>query len=71
MWEHYKSTFIGMQITMAMVTFGVWSRTHLAFVSATFFLTMQLASLLGSAWAARLKRKIRAGGPMRLPWIRA
>ncbi|HEX7481172.1 MAG TPA: hypothetical protein VF331_25445 [Polyangiales bacterium] len=40
------------------IEYAVFVNTHRWSAVAVFFLTMQLASLLGAGWAARLKRKI-------------
>jgi predicted Na+-dependent transporter len=63
MLEHYKKRFWGMQTLIAAVTLGVFFVTgHLVLPAAMFFFTMQLASVLGAAWASRLKRKYQARG---------
>jgi len=60
MWEHYKETFPRVQLMIAFITATVFFGLHrMWFVTATFFLVMQLGSLVGAAWASRLKRKLR------------
>jgi uncharacterized membrane protein YfcA len=60
MWEHYKRTFRTMQAAIATATvFIYFFLVHrLIFVTVTFFAVMQVGSLLGALWAARLKRKL-------------
>lgn len=59
MWEHYKQTFVRVQLMIALITglvfFGL---QHMWGVTATFFAVMQVGSLVGAAWASRLKRKL-------------
>ena len=60
MWEHYKETFPRVQLMIAMVTAVVFFGLHRMWsVTATFFVVMQLGSLVGAAWGSRLKRKLR------------
>ena len=56
MWEHYKKTFLGMQIVMWLVAGLVLVWTHLWIVSSVFLITMQIGAVLGAMWAVRLKR---------------
>jgi hypothetical protein len=59
MWEHYKKTFGRMQTVIALVTGEVFVGLHqMWFVTATFFLTMQVGAVVGAMWATRLKRKL-------------
>ena len=61
MLDHYKRTFWSMQAVIAPVTAAVYFGMHrLWFVTATFFVTMQVGSALGAVWASRLKRKFQA-----------
>jgi hypothetical protein len=60
MWDQYKKTFIGMQVVILLVTAGMF----LAFsrdvtLLATFFVTLQLASLLGAYWGGSLRKRMR------------
>jgi hypothetical protein len=57
MWEQYKKTFIGIQIVIAMVTVGVQWRFDAPAMTALFFCVMQIGSVVGAWWAARLKAK--------------
>jgi uncharacterized membrane protein YfcA len=59
MWEHYKSTFLGMQLMILTVTAAVYLFFgHVATMAAIFFLTMQVGSVLGAWWANRLRRRL-------------
>jgi hypothetical protein len=57
MWlEHYRKTFVRMQITILLVTASVyvffgqfWQR------AAIFFLFMEVSSVIGAVWATRFK----------------
>jgi hypothetical protein len=56
MWEHYKKTFKGIQLVIALVAVGVyfffgrhWQQ------AAVFFLVMQFSAVMGAVWAARLR----------------
>jgi len=60
MWDQYKKTFAGMQLVILLVTAGmfiVFSRD--VTLVATFFVTLQLASLLGAYWGDRLRKRAR------------
>ena len=60
MWDQYKKTARGIQLVIGIVTCGVllWSRTWS--VAALFFVTMQVAAVIGARWAVRLKAKVEA-----------
>jgi uncharacterized membrane protein len=61
MWEHYKKTFVSIQGAIAIATITIYFAVHrMVFVTAVFFLMMQVGSVLGAAWAKRLRRKIEA-----------
>jgi hypothetical protein len=61
MWEQqYRKTFVGMQATIVLITaaayflmFRSWS------AAATFFVSMQVASIAGAFVAARIKQRAR------------
>ena len=59
MWEQYKETFGRVQLMIALITglvfFGL---NRMWTVTATFFVVMQIGSLVGALWASRLKRKL-------------
>ena len=60
MWEHYKETFPRVQLMIALITALVFfGLNRMWLVTATFFVVMQLGSVVGAAWASRLKRKLR------------
>jgi hypothetical protein len=59
MWNHYKKSFLFIQLLILMVTAAVFqSAQHRLAVAAFFFLFMQLSSVIGSMWATRLRRKL-------------
>jgi len=58
MWDHYKKTFVGMQIIIALVALTILRLSHLWTVTVTFFAIMQIGSALGAVWGSRLQRKI-------------
>jgi hypothetical protein len=59
MWEHYKKTFGSMQSAIAVASIAIYyGLGHRLAVTAVFFLVMQGGSVLGAAWAQRLRRKI-------------
>jgi hypothetical protein len=63
MWEHYRKRFWGMQLVITSFAVGFFLTSHRGLVpAALFFAVMQLGSLLGAAWASRLKRKYEARG---------
>jgi hypothetical protein len=59
MWDQYKRTFVRMQFAILLVTAGMF-RFFSRDVSlvVTFFVTLQLASLLGAYWGDRLRRRM-------------
>jgi heme/copper-type cytochrome/quinol oxidase subunit 4 len=59
MWNHYKKSFLFIQLLVLLVTFFVYQGAeHRLAVAAFFFLIMQLSSVIGSMWAMRLRRKL-------------
>jgi hypothetical protein len=60
MWDQYKKTFLRMQFAILLVTAGMFRvlSRDVALV-ATFFVTLQLASLLGAYWGDRLRKRVR------------
>jgi hypothetical protein len=59
MWNHYKKSFLFIQLLIVIVSLAVYqSANHLVSVTAFFFFTMQLCSVIGSMWAMRLRRKL-------------
>ncbi len=67
MWEHYKRTFVRMQILIALVTAAVYLFFgHIWSQAATFFVVMQVCAVLGARWAFRLTVMMRQSAT-RLP----
>jgi hypothetical protein len=59
MLEQYKRTFIPIQVTIWLVTVGVYlTMHHLVLLAGIFFVAMQLGAVFGAGWAYRLKRKV-------------
>ncbi len=59
MWNHYKKSFLFIQLLILVVTIAVYQAAeHRLAVAAFFFVTMQLSSVIGSMWAMRLRRKL-------------
>jgi hypothetical protein len=67
MWEQYRKTFRGMQISIGLVTVAVLILTHGLFIAFGFFVVMQIGSVLGVLWAMRLRRMFGGMGGARLP----
>ena len=61
MLERYKRTFLVTQGVIAAVSTAVLVQSQRWQTAAVFFAVMQIGSLTGSLWAARLKRKIERG----------
>ena len=53
MWERYRKTFVGMQVLIGGVTLGALLVFGLM-PAVLFFVVMQLSSVIGAVWAARL-----------------
>lgn len=65
MWEHYKKTFVRMQIfilLLAGVSYYYFKFSALAVVAA--IVAMEIFSLLGAWNGARLKKQIEAQDPL-------
>lgn len=57
--EQYKKTFRAMQAAIAVATVAIFLMTHhMWFVTATFFVVMQVGAALGAAWGTRLRNKV-------------
>jgi hypothetical protein len=68
MWERYQRTFWPTQILiLAIVAFIYVSSGRLLLPAACFFVMMQGFSLIGAAWATRLKRLMEQKNGTRLP----
>ena len=60
MWQQYRKTFVGMQVTIFLVTVGMYLVLHHEwFLAAKFFVVMQVASVIGVFWGQRLRARIR------------
>jgi hypothetical protein len=60
MWDQYKKSFVGMQLVILMVTTGMYLfLSREVTLVATFFATLQVASLLGAYWGDRLRKRVR------------
>ncbi|CAN5437303.1 hypothetical protein BH10PLA1_BH10PLA1_04090 [soil metagenome] len=61
MWDHYKSTFATMQTTICIISVAIYfTLGHRLNVSLVFFAVMHVGSLIGAAWASRLRSKSEA-----------
>jgi hypothetical protein len=68
MWERYKRTFVATQFTILLiVAFMFFSSGRLVVPALFMFVMMQGFSLIGVAWATRLKRMIERQNESRLP----
>jgi hypothetical protein len=68
MWEQYRRTFWRTQITILLiVAFVYFSTGGLMAPTAFMFVMMQGFSLIGVAWATRLKRMLERNNESRLP----
>ena len=59
MWEQqYRKTFVGMQATIVLITAGAYFGLYRSWqMAAVFFVTMQVASITGAFWAARIRKR--------------
>jgi hypothetical protein len=58
MWEHYKKSFWGMQLVIALMTLAAcrFAYHHVA-PTIEFFAILQVASVFGGYWAFRIKQR--------------
>jgi hypothetical protein len=63
MLDQYKKTFAPTQAVIAMIAVAVLRLSHSWGLAGLFFLTMQLAAVIGAAWALRLRGKLLQGHP--------
>ena len=56
--ECYRKTFVGIQVTIGVVTLAALLQTHRLIAALAFFATMQIGAVLGATWAARLKIRV-------------
>ena len=58
MWEHYKKSFWGMQLVIALITLAAYRFGYRSAGQAVeFFAVLQVASLFGGYWAFRIKQR--------------
>jgi len=63
MWQHYKKTFVGMQVVIWTITAAVYLFFgHQWRMAMTFFLVMQFSAVSGAVWAARISAFARRDG---------
>jgi hypothetical protein len=66
MWDHYQKTFLRMQFVMWLAAWASVIATHHLIVGLEFLAVMQVGSLLGAAWAARIRKPAQfPAGPRR------
>lgn len=59
MWEHYRKTFVPIQIVIIGICIVLHFKLGVAVPAlAIFIVVMEVFSLLGSLWALRLRRKV-------------
>jgi hypothetical protein len=58
MWDHYKKSFWGMQLVIALVTLAAYRFGYLRVQPALeFFAVLQVASVFGGYWGFRIKQR--------------
>jgi hypothetical protein len=58
MWDQYRRTWMGMQLSIAVMTAAVYMLMYRAWQpAALFFLVLQAGSVAGAFWATRLRRR--------------
>ena len=62
MWEQYKKTVVGIQVTIASISGLSWYWTGHWQAAAVYFAAMQVAAVCGAAWGYRLRNKILRAG---------
>ncbi len=60
MWDQYRKTAKGMQLVIGVVTCSILIWSRIWGLAAVFFVTMQVAAVIGAMWAVRLKGKAHA-----------
>ncbi|MEO8214182.1 MAG: hypothetical protein ABI560_13365 [Myxococcales bacterium] len=59
MWKQYKRSFASTQGVIVAITLGTYFYGgHMVARSATFFVVMELAGVVGAMWGTRLKNKV-------------
>ena len=56
--DQYKKTFWRMQAVIVLASLMIWAISHSRDLAGLFFTVMQVASLVGASWAARLRGKL-------------
>jgi hypothetical protein len=64
--EQYKKTFWGMQTVMLAAAMIIWAVSHSRDLAGLFYVVMQGSSMIGAAWALRLKHKVARGAGITL-----
>jgi len=63
MWEQYKKTFFRMQLAIALLCVAIYLYlTHALRPILPLFLMLQVASLAGAHWGARLRKRFNPNG---------
>jgi uncharacterized membrane protein YfcA len=58
MWQQYKKTLVGMQLSIAVMTGAAYMMVYRSLPpAAVFFAVMQVGAVLGAYWGARLKSR--------------
>ena len=65
MWEQYKKTIVSIQLVIGVVTAGVFVWRPLWDLAALFFVTMQIAAVVGASWGHRLQNKVQRASDVR------
>jgi hypothetical protein len=61
MWNHYKRTFLVVQMAAGWVSYMVYRDTHHAWLpTAIFFVTAQISAVFGAMWTHRLRMNMQA-----------
>jgi hypothetical protein len=60
MWAQYKKTFAGTQIMIALVCVAIFVSVGHSFLrTGVFFVVMQVGSIFGAFWAARISAALK------------
>jgi len=59
MWDHYRKTFIPMQLVILVICLVMYLFVHAPIMALVpFVVMMEFFSIVGAKWAARMKRKL-------------
>jgi hypothetical protein len=62
MWEQYRKSFIGMQVTILLFTAASYlAMYHAVMPALLFFTTLQIGGVAGAFWATKLKKRNQLG----------